>query len=67
MIQFLKKFSNAEHLEYKMFEEFEVSELKLSPIVKSYFNLDGEIYPNDEAHIKLLPSYLNLIGKLHDK
>ncbi|CAI2359746.1 unnamed protein product [Moneuplotes crassus] len=67
MLKFLSKFSSAKHLEYKMFEEFEVSELKLSPIVNSYFNIDGEIYPNDEAHVKLLPSYLNLIGKLHEK
>ncbi|CAI2359965.1 unnamed protein product [Moneuplotes crassus] len=67
MLKFLSKFSSARHLEFNMFEEFEVSELKLTPIVNSYFNIDGEIYSNDEAHVKLLPSYLNLIGSLHEK
>jgi len=66
MIQFLSKFSNASHMRFNMFNELEVTEVKLTPVVKSYFNVDGEIYKNDEVYIKLLPGYLNLIGRIQE-
>lgn len=30
------------------------------------YNIDGEIYDNDEAHIKMLPGFLNLMGRLYE-
>ena len=66
MLNFLRKFSSANHLGYSKFQDSEVTEVKLTPMMDSYYNIDGEIYPNDEVQVKLLPSYLTLIGRVHD-
>jgi len=66
LLKFLSKFSNAKHLEFDKFNGMEVSEVQISPDTKSWFNIDGEIYENDQANVKLLPSFLTMIGGIHD-
>ncbi|CAI2364875.1 unnamed protein product [Moneuplotes crassus] len=67
LIHFMKKFSKAKHLDFEKFNGIEVSEVQISPGTRSWFNIDGEIYENDEANIKLLPSFLTMIGNVYDK
>lgn len=78
-LRFLKQFSSAEHtvqskhgvnssnnITMTPFNDREVTEVKINPQMNSCFNIDGEIYPNDEVYVRLLPSYLNLIGKVFE-
>mmetsp|Transcript_28588 Transcript_28588/g.25302 ORF Transcript_28588/g.25302 Transcript_28588/m.25302 type:complete len:105 (+) Transcript_28588:943-1257(+) len=66
LLRFINRYTTAKHTEFPKFNGLEATEIKLSPQVDSYFNIDGEIFPNDEVQVKLLPSYLNLIGKVYD-
>ena len=55
------------HLKLNSFMAKRASECIIKPETHSYFNIDGEIYDNDEAHIAIKPKFLTLIGKLFDK
>ena len=67
LFKFLTKYTKAKHLDFQKFNGLELTEIKISPEVTSYFIIDGEIYPNEELRVKLLPSYLNLMGTLYSK
>jgi diacylglycerol kinase family enzyme len=45
----------------------EADEIKLEPRTHSYFNIDGEIWPNDQVTVTNLPGYLKLLGKVFPK
>ena len=66
LLRFLSKVTNGKILKCKKFSGIEVTEVKIKPIVESCFNIDGEIYPQDEVHVVLMPSQLNLIGKVFE-
>lgn len=66
LIQFLIKVSNGKHLNLKTFNAKFATEWVIVPETDCCYNIDGEIYDNDEAHIKMLPGFLNLMGRLYE-
>lgn len=68
-VQTLKMLNNMQggrHVKMDEFSVDEASEVRLKPLTNTFINIDGEIYPNDEVHVKLLRGGLNLIGKTAD-
>ncbi|CAI2361981.1 unnamed protein product [Moneuplotes crassus] len=65
LLQFLCKHSAGNIMDCKRFSGTEVSEVRIAPRNDCPYNVDGELFPSDKAHIELLPSHLNLIGKIH--
>ena len=60
--------SKGGHMKLNNFEAKRATEAIIRPSNSSWFNLDGEIYKeSEEWHIKIIPRYLRLIGKLHEK
>ncbi len=57
---------NGKHCKLKSVDTKKISECIIKPMSDSYFNIDGEIFPNDEAHVKIMPKFIRLMGKLHD-
>lgn len=61
-IQFLvNKERSGKHVDMDYFMAREATEIKLNPVSASFFNIDGEVFPNDELYIKLLPGFINLV------
>mmetsp|Transcript_6780 Transcript_6780/g.5929 ORF Transcript_6780/g.5929 Transcript_6780/m.5929 type:complete len:85 (+) Transcript_6780:1218-1472(+) len=68
MVYFMSKLVHkGDHMKLKSFDCKRATEAIIKPISDSYFNIDGEIFESDEAHIKLIPNYLNLIGKIIER
>lgn len=65
LLHFVSKLPNGKHINLKSFEAKHAMEAIICPTTRSYFNIDGEIYDDDEAHVKTLPGFLNLMGKTH--
>lgn len=66
MLRFFLKLPNGQQVSLKDFQSHQTTEVVICPETKSYFNIDGEIYENDTAYVKVVPSYLNLIGYIYD-
>jgi len=58
--------NDGKHIDMEKFYVCEASEVRLSPNSHSFFNIDGEIYPNDELYIKLLPGLINMLGSVEE-
>lgn len=65
LLHFLTKIAGGKHIGIKNFIAKRACEAIISPSSKSYFNVDGEIYDDDEAHVVTLPGFLNLMGRVH--
>ena len=63
---FLGRLQNGNHINMREFHVREATEVEIEPVTNSFFNIDGEIYPSDEVYVKLLPSYLRLIGNVDE-
>lgn len=62
MLHFLSKISGGKHTKLKKFKAAYATEVVIEPSSHTYYNIDGEIYENDTAYVKLLPGFLNLMG-----
>lgn len=62
-LRYLARVAEASHLEYERFFYKKVTELKVKNPKGSYLCIDGEPFKADEYTIKVMPSYLRLIGK----
>ncbi|CAI2367115.1 unnamed protein product [Moneuplotes crassus] len=67
LVKVMTKMIKGKHCNQKAVQTKKAMECIIKPSSDSYFNIDGEIYPNDEAHVKILPKFLNLMGKLHER
>lgn len=66
LISFLTKVANGNHINMEKFDAKHAKEAIICPSTDSHYNIDGEIYDNDEAYVKSLPGFLNMMGKVHD-
>lgn len=66
-VKVMTKMIKGRHWNQKAVQTKKAMEWIIKPSSDCYFNIDGEIYPNDEAHVKILPKFLNLMGKLHER
>ena len=63
--QLLAKMNNGgNHITLPNFQAAKATEVVIKPKSRSFFNVDGEIFPNDEVHIKMLPSFINMVSSL---
>lgn len=65
MLFFLTKLAGGRHIKLKSFSAQKATEAIICPTTQSYFNIDGEIFEDDEAHVVSLPGFLNLMGQTH--
>lgn len=63
-LTYLTRVSNGTHLDFERYFFVEVSSLKIKNPPGSYFWVDGEPHESSEYTVTLLPSSLNLIGKV---
>ena len=58
------KIGGGKHLGMECFEAKFCQEAIICPESHSYFNIDGEIFKNDQAYLKILPGFINMMGKI---
>jgi diacylglycerol kinase family enzyme len=63
-LKLIKRMQSGSHIKMNQFKMTSATEVKISPITNSFFNIDGEIFPSGDATIKLLPSLIKLFGKV---
>lgn len=62
ILKLLSKIPNGKHIHLNQVRADYATEVIIQPVSNSYFNIDGEIFNNDEAFIKLLPGHMNFLG-----
>ena len=64
-LSFAGAIAGGKHVNMKWFDAKLCKEAIILPQSHSYFNIDGEIYNNDQAYVKLLPKFINIMGVIN--
>lgn len=62
LLNVMLKVNGGKHTKLKKFKARSATEAVIEPSSEACYVIDGELYANDLAHVKVLPGFLNLMG-----